>query len=125
MQKSVDNKETAMKALIVTPQKLAQVTETFSKIQRGLPDGHVAQLSNINSRTQIVVSGTLKGVDIAASILQSKGLSGRAIPLPVSAPFHCELMGQAALDMQPAIDATEFKMPVVSVISNVTAKPVF
>jgi [acyl-carrier-protein] S-malonyltransferase len=57
-----------------------------------MPEGEVAEISNINSATQVVLSGTVKGVDYASSIIHSKGYAGRSLALPVSAPFHCRLM---------------------------------
>jgi [acyl-carrier-protein] S-malonyltransferase len=46
------------------------------------------------------------------------------VALPVSAPFHCSLMSAAADQMKPALDKTDFKEPVIEVISNVTGRPV-
>jgi [acyl-carrier-protein] S-malonyltransferase len=56
-------------------------------------------------------------------VLHSKGFSGRALALPVSAPFHCSLMAPAADILKPALDAVNFKKPCIKVISNVTQKP--
>ncbi|KAJ3259182.1 hypothetical protein HK103_002829 [Boothiomyces macroporosus] len=123
MQKSVNNKATAMRALIVTGDYLDAIEELMPRLTRSLP-GEVAEIANINSRTQIVLSGTEKGVEYAASVFHSKGYTGRSLPLPVSAPFHCSLMEPAAEIMGPALDAISFQEPKIEVISNVTAKPV-
>ncbi|KAJ3322619.1 prephenate dehydrogenase (NADP(+)) [Boothiomyces sp. JEL0866] len=122
MQKSVNNKATAMRALIVTGDHLDAIEELMPRLTRSLP-GEVAEIANINSRTQIVLSGTEKGVEYAASVFHSKGYTGRSLPLPVSAPFHCSLMEPAAEIMGPALDSISFKEPKIEVISNVTAKP--
>ena len=79
---------------------------------------------SIFSRSQVVISGSAKGVEYLGSIIQTKGFAGRSVGLPVSAPFHCSLMTPAALKMKPALDNTVFKTPVIDVISNVTGTPV-
>ena len=76
------------------------------------------------SRSQVVISGSAKGVEYAGSIIHSKGYAGRSVALPVSAPFHCSLMSDSAKKMKPALDKTEFREPVIEVISNVTGVPV-
>ncbi|KAI8927055.1 acyl transferase/acyl hydrolase/lysophospholipase [Entophlyctis helioformis] len=123
MQSSVTDKETAMRALIVAGGRLEDIESTMSRIQRSLPEGEIAEIANINSRTQIVISGTAKGVEYAASIVHTKGLAGRPLPLPVSAPFHCSLMAPAADAMGPALAEAKFTDPVIDVVSNVTAQP--
>lgn len=72
----------------------------------------------------MVISGTVKGVDYATSVIQAKGYAGRALSLPVSAPFHCSLMQPAAERMRELLETTDFKEPIVEVLSNVTGKPV-
>ncbi|KAI8814458.1 acyl transferase/acyl hydrolase/lysophospholipase [Cladochytrium replicatum] len=123
MAHSVYSKETAMKALVITAKHLEDVEALMEKIQRSMPEGEVADIANINSRTQVVLSGTAKGVDYASSIFQTKGMAGRSISLPVSAPFHCRLMEPAAAQMAIALAGIDFKLPIIDVISNVTGKP--
>nr|KAJ3422262.1 hypothetical protein HK105_000471 [Polyrhizophydium stewartii] len=123
MQSSVTNKETIMRALVVTGDHLEDIEQTMQRIQRSLPEGEVAEIANINSRTQIVLSGTVKGVEYAASIVHTKGFAGRSLPLPVSAPFHCSLMAPAAEVMGPALEAVQFSQPAIDVVSNVTGRP--
>ena len=74
--------------------------------------------------SQIVLSGTVKGVEYAASVIYSNGLSGRALPLPVSAPFHCSLMAPSLDAMAPALKSASFNNPIIPVVSNVTGLPV-
>ncbi|TPX41816.1 hypothetical protein SeMB42_g05278 [Synchytrium endobioticum] len=114
--------ETVMKAVIVTA-SLEEIESVFQRVQSQLPPGEVAEIANINSKSQIVLSGTAKGVDYATSILQMRRLVGRAIALPVSGPFHCSLMHPAAIRMKEAISKFTFNEPVAEVISNVTGKP--
>ncbi|KNC97469.1 malonyl CoA-acyl carrier protein transacylase [Spizellomyces punctatus DAOM BR117] len=123
MHRSVDSGKTTMKALIINGDHLEDIEALMSKIERSLPEGEVAQIANINSRSQVVLSGTSKGVDYACSIIQTKGYAGRALGLPVSAPFHCDLMQPAADEMKPALDGASFNDPTIEVISNVTGMP--
>ncbi|KAJ3038707.1 hypothetical protein HDV00_000367 [Rhizophlyctis rosea] len=123
MRDAVDSQETSMKALIIKGDRLEDIEQLMEKVHRSLPEGEVAEIANINSRSQIVLSGTVKGVEYASSIIQTKGFAGRSVDLPVSAPFHCKLMEPAAEKLLPALEQTKFHHPIIDVISNVTAKP--
>ncbi|KAJ3070179.1 hypothetical protein HDU98_006796 [Podochytrium sp. JEL0797] len=123
MQMSVSNKKTAMRALVVTKGHLEDIEAVMERMGHMIPDGEVAEIANVNSRKQVVISGSAKGVDYACSVIQAKGYAGRAVSLPVSAPFHCSLMLPAAEAMRPALEATNFKEPIIDVISNVTGRP--
>ncbi|ORY47742.1 FabD/lysophospholipase-like protein [Rhizoclosmatium globosum] len=123
MQTSVTNKQTSMRALSINKGHLEDIEALMSKIAMIIPEGEIAEIANVNSRSQVVISGSSKGVDYACSVIQAKGFAGRALPLPVSAPFHCSMMNVAAEQMRPALEATKFKTPVIDVISNVTGKP--
>ena len=85
-----------------------------------LPKEGVCEISNDNSNTQIVVSGTKSLIENLNSNLKKKNKKG--ILLPVSAPFHCSLMKKASLNMEERINGTDFSKPNPSIISNVTAK---
>jgi len=76
-------------------------------------------IANDNSEGQIVVSGKLKDLDTLIEILKSKGI--RNIKLPVSAPFHCELMSEATKIMKDEINKIEFNKGHNVLMSNVTA----
>ena len=80
------------------------------------------QIANDNSEGQIVVSGKLKDLDILSGILKSMNI--RNIKLPVSAPFHCELMGNATKIMRDEINKIEFNEGHNILMSNVTADTV-
>ncbi|CAM0135848.1 unnamed protein product [Umbelopsis sp. WA50703] len=120
--------QTAMAALVVRGNHLSELEDSMVEIQAALPPGELVELANINSVTTLpfifVISGTSKGVDEASRILQSKGFAARAVDLPVSAPFHCSLVQEAADVMKEALTKVEIKKPCVDIISNVTAKPV-
>ncbi len=83
-------------------------------------EGEVCQAANDNDPAQVVVSGHKAAVERAVDMAKAKGAK-RAILLPVSAPFHCELMQPAAQAMSHALADVEVKAPVVPVIANVRA----
>ncbi|KAG2232557.1 hypothetical protein INT48_000937 [Thamnidium elegans] len=115
--------KTAMSALVVRKDKLADLENAMEEIIANLPENELVQLANINSSFQVVISGTSLGVDQASRILQERRFAARAVDLPVSAPFHCSLMKEAAAVMEDALKSVKIEMPCVEVISNVTAKP--
>jgi [acyl-carrier-protein] S-malonyltransferase len=77
--------------------------------------------ANFNSPGQIVISGTIEGIDKAIEILKDKGAK-RAIKLPVGGAFHSPLMEPARLELEAAIKSTLFSNPVCPVYQNVNAK---
>ncbi|KAF9434972.1 hypothetical protein BGZ76_007110 [Entomortierella beljakovae] len=125
MTKAVTNiGTTAMSALVVRPAKLEALINAMNEIKASLPNGELAQIANINSSFQVVISGTVRGVDHASRVLQAQKIAARAVDLPVSAPFHCSLMQPAADVMKEALKDVKFEKPIINVISNVTAKPI-
>lgn len=85
--------------------------------------GEVCGLANDNAPGQLVISGNVAAVNRAIEILKAKGAK-RALPLPVSAPFHCALMRPAADAMQQALNLVAVHQPVVPVVANVVAAPI-
>jgi [acyl-carrier-protein] S-malonyltransferase len=83
----------------------------------------VCQIANDNGGGQIVISGTAAAVRTAMKFATDRGAK-RALPLPVSAPFHSALMEPAAERMREALSKVEMKEPVVPLIANVRAAPV-
>lgn len=81
----------------------------------------VCVVANDNNAGNIVISGDKAAVDRA--IEKAKELGARAIPLNVSAPFHCPLMQPAADEMAEALAGAAISAPVVKVVANVTARP--
>ena len=81
----------------------------------------ICVVANDNNAGNIVISGTKEGVD--AAIAAAKDMGARAIPLSVSAPFHCPLMAPAAEEMAAALASTTIHRPIVPVVSNVTVQP--
>ncbi|WP_029415429.1 ACP S-malonyltransferase [Brevundimonas bacteroides] len=82
----------------------------------------VCVVANDNNNGNVVISGEKAAVDRA--IEKAKELGARAIPLNVSAPFHCPLMQPAADEMAKALASAALRGPAVPVVANVTAGPV-
>lgn len=83
--------------------------------------GGVCVVANDNAPGQVVISGTLDALARAGEIAKAKGIK-RALPLAVSAPFHCPLMQPAADKMAQALAGVTIRPLVVPVLANVTAK---
>jgi [acyl-carrier-protein] S-malonyltransferase len=83
----------------------------------------VCAVANFNAPIQTVVAGHREAVERAIELARQAGAK-RAVMLPVSAPFHCELMRPAREGLEPLLAETEFRDPRVPVISNVDAVPV-
>ncbi|MCR5880537.1 ACP S-malonyltransferase [Phenylobacterium sp. J367] len=81
----------------------------------------VCVVANDNNQGNVVISGAKAAVDRA--IEKAKELGARAIPLNVSAPFHCPLMQPAADEMAEALAAATILSPRAPVVANVTARP--
>lgn len=85
--------------------------------------GEILSVANINAPGQIVIAGTKSAIERAIAVAKTRGVR-RALPLPVSAPFHCELMQPAADRLAPMLEAADFKDLWVSLVSNVDASPI-
>ncbi|HEX2060958.1 MAG TPA: ACP S-malonyltransferase [Thermoanaerobaculia bacterium] len=85
--------------------------------------GEVVSVANINAPGQIVIAGTKSAIERAIEIAKQRGVR-RALPLPVSAPFHCELMAPAAERLEPLLNEANFKDLWFSLVSNVDASPI-
>lgn len=85
--------------------------------------GEVCDIANDNAPGQVVVSGNAAAVERACEIAKREGAM-RAIPLTVSAPFHCSLIASAADAMREALAGVEVRAPKVPLVANVTAAPV-
>lgn len=116
MQKAVPVGKGAMAALLGVDRDVAE------KVAEKAADGEVCQIANDNDPTQVVLSGTKTAIDRVQEIGKEFGVR-RAVPLPVSAPFHCALMQPAANAMAAALNDVDMKPPVVPLIANVKASP--
>ena len=106
----------AMAALLGADVELAR------KIAEAAAQGEVCTVANDNDPSQVVLSGHTGAIDRAIAMAKDMGAK-RAVPLPVSAPFHCPLMQPAAEAMQDALSYVVFDEPAVPVYANVTAAP--
>jgi [acyl-carrier-protein] S-malonyltransferase len=80
----------------------------------------VCMCANDNASGQVVISGATTAVEHACELAKEKGCK-RAVLLPVSAPFHCSMMGPAADAMAEALGDVFMQAPIVPVVANVTA----
>jgi [acyl-carrier-protein] S-malonyltransferase len=97
--------------------------EEVQSICEEAAQGEVVSVANINAPGQVVIAGTKAAVDRAMDVAKKRGVR-RALPLPVSAPFHCELMGPAADRLEPILEAAPIKDLWFAVVSNVDASPI-
>ena len=97
--------------------------DTVREIASTAAESAVCDVANDNSPGQVVISGEAAAIERAMELAKARGAK-RALPLPVSAPFHCALMQPAAEAMQAALAAVDMKAPVVPVVSNVLAAPI-
>ena len=91
-----------------------------AEAQGTFPDGsgEVVEAVNFNDPAQTVIAGSKAAVDKACEILKAKGAK-RALPLPVSAPFHSSLMKPAAERLKERLAATAFAAPQIPVLNNI------
>jgi [acyl-carrier-protein] S-malonyltransferase len=116
MQRAVPVGQGAMAALLGADLELAR------RIAEAAARGEVCTVANDNDPSQVVLSGHKGAIDRVVEIAREMGAK-RAIPLPVSAPFHCPLMQPAAEAMRDALSYVVVGDPVVPVFANVTAQP--
>ena len=116
MQRAVPVGEGAMAALLGADLALAR------RIAEAAAQGEVCTVANDNDPSQVVLSGHTGAIDRAIEMAKEMGAK-RAVPLPVSAPFHCPLMQSAAEAMQDALSYVVVDDPAVPVFANVTARP--
>jgi len=116
MQQAVPVGQGAMAALLGADLALAQ------KIADAAAQGEVCTVANDNDPTQVVISGHRGAIDRAIELAREMGAK-RALPLPVSAPFHCPLMQPAAEAMADALSYVVLEAPAVPLYANVTAQP--
>jgi [acyl-carrier-protein] S-malonyltransferase len=98
---------------------LGLADEVVEDVCKSVDDIVVA--ANYNCPGQLVISGSLKGVEIACEKLKAAGAK-RALPLPVGGAFHSPLMEPAREELAKAIDSTNFSKPVCPVYQNVNAQ---
>ena len=116
MQNSVPKGQGGMVAV------LGSTVEIVEKILKDNEQKFTAQIANDNSEGQIVLSGKTEDLDNLILVLKEKSIKN--IKLPVSAPFHCNLMNKATLIMTEELNKLDFKQSKNKLISNVTAEEI-
>jgi len=118
MESAVPNGEGSMAAVLgLDRAPLSTVTTEISD------DGNPVSLANLNCPGQIVISGSKKGVELAAVKAKEAGAK-RVLPLDVSGPFHSALMKPAAVQLREVLDEMEMKDASIPIVANVTAEPI-
>jgi len=117
MQKACEATPSTMAAIIaLADEKVVEICETIAK------EGDIVVAANFNCPGQIVISGSMEGINKACEQMKAAGAK-RALPLNVSGAFHSPLMNPAKVELEAAINATEFHTPKCPVYQNVDAKP--
>lgn len=113
------------KACLVRPSTMAAILglddKTIEDICAGITDEIVVP-ANYNCPGQVVISGTIEGVEKACELLKAAGAK-RALILPVGGAFHSPLMEPAREELAAAINSAEFEAPICPIYQNVNAKP--
>ncbi len=97
--------------------------EDMEGVCRDAAQNQVVELANLNGGKQVVIAGHQEAVARACELAKERG-ARRALPLAVSAPFHCRLMEPAAVKLKVDLDRTDFADLDVPLFTNVDAKPI-
>jgi [acyl-carrier-protein] S-malonyltransferase len=98
-----------------------KVEEVCAQVQN--ETGEIVVAANYNCPGQLVISGSVKGIEVACEQMKAAGAK-RALVLPVGGAFHSPLMNPAKIELAAAIEATHFNNPICPVYQNVTATAV-
>lgn len=115
MQKACEAEPSTMAAILGLPDQT--VEETLGSIEE------IVVPANYNSPGQLVISGSMKGIEVACEKLKAAGAK-RALPLKVGGAFHSPLMEPARIELAEAIENTPFSAPICPIYQNVNAKAV-
>ena len=114
------------KACEMEPSTMAAVLglddETVEEVCEQINKEHVVVAANYNSPGQLVISGSIEGIDKACEVLKERG-ARRALKLPVGGAFHSPLMEPARQELQTAIESALVSKPICPVYQNVNANP--
>jgi [acyl-carrier-protein] S-malonyltransferase len=119
MQQAVPVGEGAMAAILGLDDEV--VVDICGEITGSMDEAVVA--ANFNSPGQVVIAGTAGAVDRAIEVCKERGAK-RALPLPVSAPFHSPLMAPARKGLEPVLRGLDFSELAIPVYRNIDADPV-
>ncbi len=118
MQKACEAAPSTMAAIIALPDE--KVEEICTQVTK--ETGEVVVAANYNCPGQVVISGSIEGINKACELMKAAGAK-RALPLKVGGAFHSPLMNPAKIELEAAIRATEFHQPKCPVYQNVDALP--
>jgi [acyl-carrier-protein] S-malonyltransferase len=116
MQEAVPVGQGAMAAILGLGSE--QVVQGCAQVQAELGATQVVSAANFNDPGQTVIAGSKAAVDQACEVLKAMGAK-RALPLPVSAPFHCALMKPAAERLRQHLSTIELQSPAIPVVNNI------
>ena len=119
MQKACETTPSTMAAVLALADD--KVEEICAEVS--FETGEIVVAANYNCPGQLVISGSLKGIEIACEKMKAAGAK-RALVLPVGGAFHSPLMIPAKEELAAAINNTEFALPICPVYQNVVAKAV-
>jgi [acyl-carrier-protein] S-malonyltransferase len=102
---------------------LGLAVDDVRAVCRDAAGGEVVEPANLNGGLQVVIAGHKGAVDRACALAKERG-ARRALPLAVSAPFHCRLMAPAAAKLKVDLDAATFSDLEVPLLTNVDAQPI-
>jgi [acyl-carrier-protein] S-malonyltransferase len=116
------------KACEINPSTMAAILNLDDKVVEMIcheitKSGNTVVAANYNCPGQLVISGSIEGINIACEKLKAAGAK-RALVLPVGGAFHSPLMEPARIELESAINSTNFSAPVCPVYQNVTASAV-
>lgn len=117
MQKACEKQASTMAAII------GLEDETVEKIcEQITSEGNICVAANYNCPGQIVISGSIEGIEKACQLMKEAGAK-RALPLKVGGAFHSPLMDPARIELEEAIKGTDFHTPRCPIYQNVDALP--
>lgn len=119
MQKACEINPSTMAAVLNLDDKI--VEEVCAAVAK--ETGEVVVAANYNCPGQLVISGSIKGIEVACEKMKAAGAK-RALVLPVGGAFHSPLMEPARAELAEAINQTTFNAPICAVYQNVNAKAV-
>jgi [acyl-carrier-protein] S-malonyltransferase len=118
MQKACELQQSTMAAVLNLDDAIIE------KICKEITDtGHIVVAANYNCPGQLVISGSIEGINIACEKMKEAGAK-RALVLPVGGAFHSPLMEPARIELEAAINNTTFNNPICPVYQNVTASAI-
>ncbi|PVU91357.1 hypothetical protein BB561_004428 [Smittium simulii] len=135
MKKSVDGIDVSMVAIVQRSSTIKDIAISIKNINDKIAqsvsnnDGifkknDIVQIATVNTDSQFTLSGTRSAVEYAIEFLNEKFNAVRAVSLPVSVPFHCDLMIPAADKLKPIFNNINFKPLEIPLVSNFTGLPV-